>query len=71
MLFSRILNKPYHPPFFMQNHQITEVDSYKQTQLIFSSSFLTNTIIQLQNTIMLEVEKLKYFISDCKQSVAL
>ena len=26
MLFSRKLNRPHHPPIFMQNHQITEVD---------------------------------------------
>ena len=27
MLFSRKLNRPHHPPIFMQNHQITEVDT--------------------------------------------
>ena len=27
MLFSRKLNRPHHPPFFMQNHQLTEVDT--------------------------------------------
>ena len=42
-----------------------------QTQLILLSTFLTKTKIQLQNTIMLEVEKLKYFQPDSEQTVAL
>ena len=29
MLFSRKFNRPHHLPIFMQNHQITEVDSHK------------------------------------------
>ena len=33
MLFSRKLNRPHHPPIFMQNHQITEVDSLKRLHL--------------------------------------
>ncbi|MES9993744.1 MAG: reverse transcriptase domain-containing protein, partial [Candidatus Thiodiazotropha sp.] len=37
LLFSRKLNKPFHPPIFMQNHQITEVDSHKHLGLYFSN----------------------------------
>ena len=36
MLFSRKLNRPHHPPIFMQNHQITEVDSHKHLGLYLS-----------------------------------
>ena len=37
MLFSRKLNRPHHPPIFMQNHQITEVDSHKHLGLYLSN----------------------------------
>ena len=37
MLFSRKLNRPLHPPIFMQNHQITEVDSHKHLGLYLSN----------------------------------
>ena len=37
MLFSRKLNRPHHPPIFMQNHQITEVDSHKHLRLYLSN----------------------------------
>ena len=37
MLFSRKLNRPQHPPIFMQNHQITEVDSNKHLGLYLSN----------------------------------
>ena len=36
-LFSRKLNRPHHPPIFMQNHQITEVDSHKHLGLYLSN----------------------------------
>ena len=37
MLFSRKLNRPHHPPIFMQNHQITKVDSHKHLGLYLSN----------------------------------
>ena len=37
LLFSRKLNKPQHPPLFMQNHQISEVESHKHLGLYFSN----------------------------------
>ena len=37
LLISRKLNKPLHPPLFMQNHQISEVDSHKHLGLYFSN----------------------------------
>ena len=37
LLISRKLNKPLHPPLFMQNHQISEVDSLKHLGLYFSN----------------------------------
>ena len=37
MLFSRKLNRPHHPPIFMQNHQITEIDSHKHLGLYLSN----------------------------------
>ena len=37
MLFSLKLNRPHHPPIFMQNHQITEVDSHKHLGLYLSN----------------------------------
>ena len=42
-----------------------------QTQLILLSTFLTKIKIQLQNTITLETDKLKYFTPDCEQTVTL
>ena len=33
MLLTRKLNRPHHPPIFMQNHQITEIDSHKHLGL--------------------------------------
>ena len=37
LLFSRKLNKPQHSPLFMQNHQISEVESHKHLGLYFSN----------------------------------
>ena len=37
LLISRKLNKPLHPPLFMQNHLISEVDSHKHLGLYFSN----------------------------------
>ena len=37
LLFSRKLSRPHHPPLFMQNHQISEVEFYKHLGLYFSS----------------------------------
>ena len=37
LLVSRKLNRPLHPPLFMQNHQISEVDSHKHLGLYFSN----------------------------------
>ena len=37
LLISRKLNKPLHPPLFMQNHQISEADSHKHLGLYFSN----------------------------------
>ena len=37
LLVSRKLNKPHHPTLFMQNHQITEVDSHKHLGIFLSS----------------------------------
>ena len=37
LLISRKLNKSLHPPLFMQNHQISEVDSHKHLGLYFSN----------------------------------
>ena len=36
LLFSRKINRPLHPPVFMQNQQISEVDSHKHLGLYFS-----------------------------------
>ena len=36
LLISRKLNRPVHPPLFMENHQISEVDSHKHLGLYFS-----------------------------------
>ncbi|MEW8546021.1 MAG: reverse transcriptase domain-containing protein, partial [Candidatus Thiodiazotropha sp.] len=37
LLFSRKLNKLQHPPLFMQNHQISEVEFHKHLGLFFSN----------------------------------
>ena len=37
LLFSRKLSRPHHPPLFMQNHQISEVEFHKHLGLYFSS----------------------------------
>ena len=37
MLLFRKRNKPYNPPLFMQNHQVTEVESHKHLGIYFSS----------------------------------
>ena len=37
MLLSQKLFKPYHPPLFMQNHQVTAVDSHKHLGIHFAS----------------------------------
>ena len=45
MLFSRKLNRPHHPTFFMQNHQITEVDSHKYLGLYLSNDYTWHKLI--------------------------
>ena len=35
LLISSKLNKPFHPPIFMQNHQISKVDAHKHIGLYF------------------------------------
>ena len=37
MLLTRKRNKLYHPPLFMQNHQVTEVESHKHLGIHFAS----------------------------------
>ena len=37
LLLSRKPNKPYHPPLFMQNHQITDVESHKHLGVYFAN----------------------------------
>lgn len=36
LLFSRKLNRPHHPPLFMQNHLISEVQMFKNLGLHFT-----------------------------------
>ena len=36
LLISRKLNRPVQPPLFMENHQMSEVDSHKHLGLYFS-----------------------------------
>ena len=31
LIFSRKVNKPYHPPIYMNNQQVNEVNSHKNT----------------------------------------
>ena len=38
LLFGK-LNKPYHPPVFMQNHQITEVESHMHLGVCFAKDW--------------------------------
>ena len=37
LLISRKTNRPYHPPLFMQEYQITEVESHKHLGLYLSN----------------------------------
>ena len=37
LLISRRVNRPYHPPLFMQEYQITEVESHKHLGLYLSN----------------------------------
>ena len=37
LIFSLLLNKPLHPPLFMENQQIVEVESHKHLDVILSA----------------------------------
>ena len=37
LLFSRKLNRPQHPPLYMQNHLISEIDAHKHLGLYFTN----------------------------------
>ena len=37
LLISRKVNRPYHPPLFMQDYQITEVESHKHLGVYLSN----------------------------------
>ena len=37
LIFSRKLNKPYHPPVYMSEQSITEVSSHKHLGLVFNT----------------------------------
>ena len=39
LLISRKINRPLHPPLYMQNQQITEVESHKHLGHYFSNNF--------------------------------
>ena len=50
LLISRKLYRPLHPPLFMQNHQISEVDSHKHLGLYFSNDCTWHqNILQLKH----------------------